>query len=111
MTLFWILLEILNSVCVHKAPIRRLPYILCDASSALQCTRTILSASSLLLLLLSHTESNMWGIKVLCLASILVQVKMGKLVLVIFAEHHYQVSPLPVESSLPPINWDNIKAK
>ena len=36
---------------------------------------------------------------------------MGKLVLVIFAEHHYQVSPLPVESSLPPINWDNIKAK
>ena len=22
-----------------------------------------------------------------------------------------QVSPLPVESSLPPINWDNIKAK
>merc|ERR1712192_266126 len=36
----------------------------------------------------------MWGLSALCLACIFVQ-----------------VSPLPVESSLPPINWDNIKAK
>merc|ERR1712216_875301 len=37
----------------------------------------------------------MLGLSGLCLASIFVQ----------------QVYPLPVESSLPPINWDNIKAK
>ena len=59
-----------------------------------------------------QTESTMWAMKVLCLASILVQV-MSKLILVFFAKYqlNHQVSPLPVESSLPPINWDNIKAK
>ena len=53
----------------------------------------------------------MWG---LCLACIFLQVK-EKLALiehrVEFQLNNQQVSPLPVESSLPPINWDNIKAK
>jgi len=43
---------------------------------------------------MGRLERTMSGLKVLCLACILAQ-----------------VSPLPVESSLPPINWDNIKAK
>ena len=56
----------------------------------------------------------MLGLSGLCLACIFVQVK-EKLALiehrVEFQLNNQQVSPLPVESSLPPINWDNIKAK
>ena len=96
-----IIKSVLLASCGHKARSKCLPRISCDASSS-----TIISAS-FPPSPFSHSLHHVGHEGLLpCLRS-----RPGVRFSDRFFFFNYQVSPLPVESSLPPINWDNIKAK